>query len=64
MTAQTAIATLPARPAARAVRFVIHLKGGESFTVLCHRGSVPRERVGAMLGATEIVTRIERERAL
>lgn len=42
-------------PARRATRYIVTLTTGESFTVLVHRGSVPAERIGAMVAHHETI---------
>jgi hypothetical protein len=62
LSAIDALSHVPNVPARRAVRYVVRLADGESFTVLVLRGSVPQEKIGAMLGSTDQVRKIETER--
>jgi len=52
------------RPAVRATRFVVKVKGEPEFTVLVHRGSVPRERIAISLAVHETVEYIREENSL
>jgi hypothetical protein len=62
MNVMAALTNLPARSASRATRYVVTVKGEAAFTVLVHRGSVPRRRIATMLARTDDVISIVKDR--
>lgn len=49
------------KPASRATRYLVKVVDEPAFTVLVHRGSVPREKIGTMVALHEVVEYICKE---